>query len=431
MSLIKNSTCKIIVETQGGIFEEKGTGFFISKNQILTCRHVIENLTGEIKIQKCHNQNERELTAQIISSCTSCDYALLQLKEDFENVHFLELCDSEIVEEENIEIFGYPNDEQGQVVGERLIGKVERILDDPELAQDVSLEISNFAPNTKYDAFSGSPVINDYNQVISIVKYQAVRNLSSVSVRKAKLFLEENTIDIRPDQLQSFENYKEVFNLYPEDIKNDCETHSSIIMQSFSPNKIVYELADNLFYPKKNKDVTEIIKELRSNKDLNNSIWKGWIKLLTYVNMIKGDHTEVNHIKFNLSEIDINELFGDEITMEGKVSISLKLSFYFTEGKSFFQIARTFIQMENNQQQNSCSIFNSNEENFTFKKFSNADKVKIIPNIAGDVTSAFKIEEKIHIGVLSLYALSEQIVNSSNLNDISVNIEKLLLDAIK
>lgn len=431
MSLIKNSTCKIIVETEEGAKVEKGTGFFISKNQILTCKHIIENQDGNIIINECFNQNERKLTAQVIDSCDSCDYSLLQLHEDFESEHFLELCDSEIIEEENIKIFGYPNDDQGQIVGERLQGNIEGKLDSPELAQDVSLEIFNFAHNTKYSAFSGSPVVNEYNQVTSIVKYQAVRSLSSVSIRKARPFLEKNNISIKPDQLESFENYKEVFNLYPEDIKNDCESHSSIIMQNFSPNKIVYELADNLFYPKKNKDVAEIIKELRSNKDLNTSIWKGWIKLLTYVNMIKGDHTEVNHIKFNLSEIDIKELFGDEIKMEGKVSISLKLSFYFTEGKSFFQIARTFIQMENNQQENSCSIFNSNEENFTFKKFSNADKVKIIPNISGDVTSAFKIEEKIHIGVLSLYALSEQIVNSSDLNDISVNIEKLFLDAIK
>ncbi|GEM_PF-2268337 len=430
MSLIENSTCKITVEIQRGIATEKGTGFFISKNQILTCKHVIEKQDGDIIIEKCFNQNGK-LTAKVIVSCEQTDYALLEVIEDYESEYFLELCDSEIIEDENIEIFGYPNDEQGQIVGERLIGKIERILNDAELVQNVSLKISNFAPNTRYNAFSGSPVINGYDQVISIVKYQAVRNLSSVSIGKAKRFLEENNIGIKPDQLQSFENYKDVFNLYPEDIKNDCETHSSIIMQNFTPNKIVYELADNLFYPKKNKDVAEIIKELRSNKDLNTSIWKGWIKLLTYVSMIKGDHTEVNHINFNLSEIDIKELFGNEIAMEGKVSISLKLSFYFTEGKSFFQIARTFIQMENNQRQNSCSIFNSNEENFAFQKFSNADKVKIIPNIAGDNTSAFKIEEKIHIGVLSLYALSEQIVNSSDLNDISVNIEKLFLDAIK
>lgn len=430
MSLIKNSTCKIIVETEGGIFNEKGTGFFISKNRILTCKHVIDKLTGEIIIEKCHNQNGK-LTAKVLDSCEQIDYALLQLNEDFESEYFLELCDSEIIEEEKIKVFGYPNDDQGQKAGEKIEGTIDSKLHDDDLVQDVSLKIDAYAPETEYEGFSGSPVLNDYNQVISVLNYKAVRKLSAVSIKKAKAFLEKNGISIRPDQLQSFEQYKNVFNLYPEDIKSDCEAYSSRVIQNINPNKIIEKLVDEIFYPKKNKSISEIIKELKSNKDLNTSIWKGWIKLLTYVNMIKGDYTEVNHIKFTLNDIDIKELYGDEIKMAGKVSIPLKISFYFTEDKSFFQIARTFIQMENNQKQNNCSIFNSNEEHFILKKFSNADKAKIIPNISGDLTSAFKIEEKIHIGALSLNSLSEQVVNSSDLNDININIEKLFLDAIK
>lgn len=431
MSLIEKSTCKITVKSEGGISEEKGTGFFINKNQILTCKHVIEKQDGNIIIEKCHNRNGEKLTAEILDSCDLCDYALLQLNEDFESEHFLELCDSEIVEEERIEIFGYPKEGQGQDTGEILQGKVLSKLEGEHTIQDVSLKIDGYNINTGYGGFSGSPVVNEYGYVTSIVKYEAARTLSSVSIKKAKPFLEKNSINLKPDQLQSFDHYKNVFNLFPEDIKNDCEAHSGIVVQKVHPNNIIEELVDDIFYPKKNKNISEIIKELKSNKDLNTSIWKGWVKLLTYVNMIKGDYTQANHIKFTLNDIDVKKLYGDEIKMEGNVSIPLKISFYFTESKSFFQIARTYIQMQNNHKHNNCSIFNSNEEHFSLKKFSNADKVKIISNISGNTTTAFKIEERIHVGVLSLNALTEQIINSSDLNDVNINIEKLFLDAIK
>lgn len=431
MSLIKNATCKITLSTDGGTNIARGTGFFISKKKIITCKHVINNQHGDIRIEKHPNQIE-ELTAKVIDTCELTDYAILELIEDFESEYFLELCDSELIVGEKILGFGYPNDEQGLIVGETLDGKIDSVFSDQRLAQDISLRTEHFAHDSKYEAFSGSAIINEHQQVVAILNYKAVRSLSGVSIKKAKAFLEQNCISLKPDQLQSFDHYKQnVFHLLPEDIKNDCEAHSGIVIQNVHPNKILEGLVDDIFYPKKNKSLSEIIKELKLNKDLNNSIWKGWIKLLTYVNMIRGDYSNINHIKFHLNDIDVKELYGDVIKMEGNVSIPLKISFYFTEDKSFFQIARTYIQMENKIEYNNCSIFNSKEEHFSIKKFTKADKAKIIPNISGDSNTAFKIEERIHIGVLSLNALTEEIANSSDINDFNVNIKKLFLDAIK
>ena len=431
MSLLKDSTCKITVSTNSGANLERGTGFFISKKKILTCKHVVENQDGNITIEKCRNQNG-ELTAKVIDTCELTDYALLELIEDFESECFLELCDSELIEDEKILGFGFPNDEQGLITGEPFNGTIDSVFSEHKLAQDISLRIENFAHDSKYEAFSGSAVINENQQVIAVLNYKAVRSLSAVSIKKAKIFLEKNSVSLKPDQLQSFDHYKNnVFHLLPEDIKNDCEAHSGIVIQNVHPSKILEDLVDDIFYPKKNKNISEIIKELKLNKDLNNSIWRGWIKLLTYVNMIRGDYSDINHIKFNLNDIDVKELYGDVKKMEGNVSIPVRISFYFTEDKSFFQIARTYIQMENKVEYNSCSIFNSKEEHFSIKKFTNADKARIILNISGDSNTAFKIEERIHIGVLSLNALTEEIANSSDLNDINVNIKKLFLDAIK
>lgn len=424
MSLIENSTCKIIVETQGGISEEKGTGFFISKNQILTCKHVIENLTGEIKIQKCYNQNERELTAQIISSCASSDYALLQLTEDFENEHFLELCDSEIVEEENIEIFGYPNDEQGQIVGERLIGKVERILDDSELSQDVSLEIANFAPNTRYNAFSGSPVVNEYDQVISIVKYQAVRNLSSVSIRKAKTFLAENTINIKPDQIVSFEIFnKDVFIGFA-DRENDCKIESITPISILSPKVIIETNNERLFYPKKNLDISGIIKYLRKNKDVNNKLWKGWIQILTYVEILKGDYKSANSISIKISTKDISKYLGI-FNRTKDVDLELFLNFYLTDETDYFKIAQMSIHenRKNDISKHTCNVFNSNIEHF-------GNTNKFIPDITNPEHSGPSIPN-IKIGALSLNQLNRAVIDSQSLLEVGDNLKKVFENAIK
>ena len=430
---LRKAICKVKIYTdEDSIYPEKGTGFFISENLILTSNHVIAKSKGQIEISKCYNQNENVLTANIVDNCEFCDYALLQLNEIFINGHFLELCDSEIIEEENIRIFGYPNDVQGQNIGENLVGTITmKTEDDAESVQDIILNINDFAANTKYSGFSGSPVINEYNQVTSVLKYQATRSLGSVSIKKALAFLEKNDIEVKPDQLQTFKKYNDVFNLFPEDIKTDCEAEANIVLESKKPTEIVNILKGDLFYPKQDKSITEIITELRKDKDLNNSLWKGWVKLLTYVEIIKGDSSDINHIEFKLTEVDIKILYGDNISTDSKITVPLKLSFYFTKGKSFFQIARSFLRTEKNQKENTCSIFNSNDEHYFLQKFTNSNKKKIIPNISGEITTGFKIEEKISFGVLGLEDLSSQIINSETLDEAIINIEKLFLDAIK
>src|SRR5690606_2485741 len=104
MSLIKDYTCKITLSTDGGANIARGTDFFISEKKIITCNHVIQNQYGDIILEKCYNQNG-QLTAKVIDKCELTDYALLEINEDFKNEYFLELCDSEIIEEEKIKIF--------------------------------------------------------------------------------------------------------------------------------------------------------------------------------------------------------------------------------------------------------------------------------------------------------------------------------------
>lgn len=432
MSKIEGATCKIVIEREDGR-KERGTGFFINSKQVLTCNHVLSDDQLKIEVSKIGPfDNGITLTAQVIDQCLSCDYALLEVIDDFQSEDILDVCDSTIVEDETFTIFGYPNTEEGQQIGKGLSGTISRIVIDNTISiHDIILSITDYSRSELYNAFSGSPIVNDYGQVIGILKYQDEQHLAGVSIKKALSFLKNNNIQVRQDQHNSFEAYNDVFNLYPEDIKTDCEARAINAIESKKPIDIINSLKGNLFYPTQNKQVSDIITQLKKEKDVNDSLWKGWIKLLTYVEIIKGDSSNVNHIQFNLTEIDVKTLYGDNISTNYKIDIPLKLSFYFTVGKSYFQIARSFLPIKTNQKENTCSIFNSNDENYFLQKFTSVNKKKIIPNISGDIGSGFKVEEKINFGVLSLQDLSSEIVNSVTLEEATINIEKLFIDAIK
>tara|TARA_R110000737_G_C14563771_1_gene482779 strand:- start:16 stop:441 length:426 start_codon:yes stop_codon:yes gene_type:complete len=138
---LRKAICKVKIYTdENSIYPKKGTGFFISENLILTSNHVIENSKGQIEISKCYNQNENVLTANIVDNCVECDYALLELNEEYKSEFILELCDSEIIEEENIRIFGYPNDTQGQDVGENLVGTITMKTEDDVTPPDNQIQ---------------------------------------------------------------------------------------------------------------------------------------------------------------------------------------------------------------------------------------------------------------------------------------------------
>lgn len=364
MSSIENAICKITVSTGGGASVKRGTGFFISKNQILTCNHVIQNQYGDIILEKCYNQNG-QLTAKVIDKCELTDYALLEINEDFKNEYFLELCDSEIIEEEKIKIFGYPAEGQGQDTGEILRGEILSVLEGHQSIQDVSLRIDGYNVNTGYGGFSGSPVINNYGQVTSIIKYEAARSLSSVSIKKAKPFLERNGISINPDQIASFNLFKNGVFAGFADRENECEVESNTPVSLLSPKLIIEKNKDELFYPRKNLELKELISYLRKNKDLNDKLWKGWIQLLTYVEILKGNYSEANSITIKITSKELYKRFGI-LNRTKDINVDLYLNFYLTEESNYFNIVRRIVHenIKNPIARHTCNIFNSHINDF-------------------------------------------------------------------
>jgi predicted DNA-binding WGR domain protein len=422
---IRKAICKITIYTdEDSTVSENGTGFFIKENVILTSNHVIKKSKGQIKISKCHNQNIK-LTAQVVAVCANCDYAILQLNEEYKSEFILELCNSEIIEEENIRIYGFPEGDQGQSSGENLSGSINmKVEDDSELIQDVILDIEGFANGTQYSGFSGSPVINDYGQVTSIVKYQAVRSLSSVSIKKALIFLEKNNIEVKPDQLQSFEVYNDKTFLGFEQMQSKCEVESQVPIRILSPGKILDSNKGGLFYPKNSQSINDLIKILRKSKDLDSKLWTGWIQLLTYVEILKGDYKDPNNISIHITSNELYKKFG-LINTTRNVNVKIYLNFYFTEEESYLKIASKLIheKKKGGLSKNVCNIFNSNVVDF-----GNTNNIK--EDISNPTGSGPSIQNY-KIGRLSLSQLNREVKSSNPIGQVSDNLKKIFEDVIK
>lgn len=286
------------------------------------------------------------------------------------------------------------------------------------------MSILNYAQNSNYDAFSGSAVVNDYFQVTSIVKYQAVRNLSSVSIRKAKTFLERNGINVKHDQIVSFDLFKNDVFVGFGDRESECVVESNNPINNLSPKVIIESKRDDIFYPRKNFDLKELIKHLRKDKNVNDKLWKGWIQILTYVEILKGDYSDANHISINVTSKELSNVFGI-FSRKRDVPIELYLNFYLTEEKNYFNIAKMSIH-ENKKNQiakHTCNIFNSNIDQF-------GNTNKLVVDISNPEHSGPSIPN-IKIGALSLNQINRAVIDSNSLADVSINLKKIFEDAIK
>lgn len=109
-SLLKKCTVKISTQDNTNL----GTGFFVKKNIVLTCNHVIENVTNNVvKITWYVNNKAYEANAKIIKRAfeihekTNPDLALLELVDKHIKHSFVAF-NQEVLPYDKLFIFGYP-----------------------------------------------------------------------------------------------------------------------------------------------------------------------------------------------------------------------------------------------------------------------------------------------------------------------------------
>ena len=126
------------------IFETSGTGFFITKNLILTCYHVVEN---SIIIDILY-KNTNVIKSKIIHIFPDDDLALLEIKEDLDDVIPLELKSLNDKVTDDVLTIGFPLSSKNIKITKGIISGYQESL----IQTDASLNHGN----------SGGPlVIND------------------------------------------------------------------------------------------------------------------------------------------------------------------------------------------------------------------------------------------------------------------------------
>jgi serine protease Do len=187
---IKPSSVAIETFDADGKTISRGSGFFISRDQVITNRHVIEK-SSRVEI---HLVNGKKYTANgVVAVDGEGDLAILQIDVPYNSAIPLQITQEIPQEGESLVVIGNPFGLEGSVSN----GIVSAVREFPGYGKVIQIT-APISPGS-----SGSPVVNMRGQVIGVATLQAAEgqslNFAVPSERIAK---------IRINELKSFESLK-------------------------------------------------------------------------------------------------------------------------------------------------------------------------------------------------------------------------------
>lgn len=207
---IQSSTVKIIYK------KEQGTGFFITKNIIITAYHTlldmvidedsIQIILNDYSIQKC----------RVLSIDEDNDICLLSC--EYENQYYLPLNKIPIRINENWESYGFSY--QGEQEGLRIYGTINQLVENQKY--DFTINCHDINTDYSYDGLSGSSVVSG-NKVIGVILKQLDDKIGAVSISKIIDLLQKQNIPI-----QFEESINEIPKQLEDDIKNIISNYDVI-----------------------------------------------------------------------------------------------------------------------------------------------------------------------------------------------------------
>ena len=269
------------------IFETSGTGFFITKNLILTCYHVVENSV----IIDILYKNTNEIKAIIKHIFPDDDLALLEIKEDLEDVIPLELKPLSDKVTDDVLTIGFPLSSKNIKITKGIISGYQESL----IQTDASLNHGN----------SGGPlVINDKG------KYKVI------GVNVSKITKAEKTGFVVP-----IYRFIKSFDLSKQDIKNFAIKKPIIYFdyQKLIQDELREFLYNGIEIPYDKKQVGIRISIINKNFYINKYLKEGDVLLsinscpISYEGQIKFDFYPE---KIPIEDIGLWFNPGDKITIE-------------------------------------------------------------------------------------------------------------------
>ncbi len=266
---LKNSIVKIEVKfynSKKGLVTSRGTGFFIEKNKILTCYHVIEKYEKEENIKVFLSNQTTPYAVEILDKSVDDDLAVLQIES--ENQYFVTETNERIMNGDDCYCHGFPEiDENNE--------KLKKIIDRPLTLKaegtDKNNKIIQFKDGQVKSGFSGSPILN--------LSTGAVCGVICIS-RKTSNTLGGYGIPISRLELLNYkeQNQNEITEKIP--LKNGKSFEFKMVKVDL-PNKSLYVS----IYPVTFEEYDLFCEDKRNSKRINGYIDKERRKVLPVVNV--------------------------------------------------------------------------------------------------------------------------------------------------
>jgi Trypsin-like peptidase domain len=408
-----------------------GTGFFVGAGLVLTCGHLVTGLQKDATV-KVQTSSGQLLDGVLKSVCQETDLAVIYVGETHPDA--IPLIDCAIPVGLEYASYGHPDTHDGNLVGEPLHGRVIRVIDySTETKHDVSLSSENMNINPEFQGFSGSGIINAQGNIFAILRFSNSNYVSAVSIRKAADFLSSEGILVKKGELDDFKGLiEEAFGALDEGVREWCKATGKQIAQKLTPQLIVETLKGTLFYPVSEETVKDIITRLVNSKQVNQVLWLGWLRFLTFISLLKNDHEDINKITISLGAVEFTKLMDVDVTPIA-LEMTVSLNLLFAETGNFISITGEYLAeklVKKELDNNSCHVFDSSNTLFGHRVFTAQNKENIITNIAGGNKAGYRVPGKLNFGVISMQQLSNEIGRSQNIPEATLNLKNLFTNVL-
>lgn len=176
---------------------ERGTGFFIGPDMLITARHVVAD--SVLNNQPVIIKADKPVLCDVIflgADGENIDVVLLKCK-DYQQVDYLKLLADVFNENRQLTIVGYPKEFGGCT--ELISMSVQDRLGTQKKDYDTMVVRTDSLAFTSYKGFSGSPVLNEKGSVIGIAIKEYHSSLGYVSIKSIVDRLENNGVEVSHD----------------------------------------------------------------------------------------------------------------------------------------------------------------------------------------------------------------------------------------
>ena len=176
---------------------ERGTGFFISSDMLITARHVVAD--SVLNNQSVMIKAGKEVLCDVVflgGDGECIDVVLLKCK-DYLQDDYLKLLADVFNENRQLTIVGYPKEIGG--CSELISMSVQDRLGTQKKDYDTMVVRTDSLAFTSYKGFSGSPVLNEKGSVIGIAIKEYHSSLGYVSIKSIVDRLEKNGVGVSHD----------------------------------------------------------------------------------------------------------------------------------------------------------------------------------------------------------------------------------------